>query len=56
MNEHEFTHIYQSQWDQEVHYDHVPWLTYIGICIMWKESDRKLSALSTYMMEVRLGE
>jgi len=50
MDEHDVTHMYQSQKEQEVCYDHVTWRNmYIRICIMWKESDRKLSALSAYM-------
>ena len=46
----DITHIYQSWWDLEVHYDHILWSNmYIGICgIMRKESDRKLLAWSMY--------
>ena len=49
MDEHDFTHAYQSQQDQEVCYDHMAWSnTHIGIYIMQRESDRMQSAQSMY--------
>ena len=44
-----YVHINIMQQDKDVCYNYIPWSNmYIEAHITWKESDRKLSAQSTY--------